>query len=205
MAKHQSETTAWRLFHRPIKIEMLNKFQFQRGQLEYMVGFTDLPDKNREEFLNDYSQLSKTTVQLAYIYDSGLPFNILYVEDLVLVDELITEHLANWANIINDQLSGIKPPPAEDFILLKNLQGHLKVLVDKFKPRVLKPATSLATANGLVDFNTMFGGYGSSISTGLDLGSTIETEIRSKVEQNNPTIEEAWDNSVWGVMENGDI
>lgn len=198
METNNAPTIAWQLFHRVYRIEMKNKFRYHREQLTRIPNFESWDSEQKHGFLEDYVQMAKTPIAMVLLHNQGIPFNILYAEDLFAIHTLFKNHFQRWEDIRNDQLSNRKPPPDSDFIIMQNFVSTIAHTAENIRKARVTKHTVVDQHTTLDEFEKMFGG-------GFGMRFEAVTPVVSRFDDQGHSANTSGVNDTWSMIENGNI
>lgn len=197
MSENKAPTVAYQLFHRTYRIEMQNKFRYHKEQLTLIPNFFEQPREQRESFLNDYTQLTRTPIAMVLLHAQGLPFQILYPQDLLEIHTLFEQHYRNWDEIRSDQLNNRVPPPDMDFIVMRNFSESIAHTAKTIRENRVDRNVVVDQHTDLSDFESIFGGiFGMGVPNKVEVVSALNKTASERSE---------WSDDTWGMIESGNI
>lgn len=186
-------TVAYLLFYKTFPIEMQNKFFYRGGRGSWLMGAPNTTDQEKQQFMNETIQVSRSPVGMMLLHHQRIPFSIVYPKDVITIFDLVKRHLDEWSDILTNPLRGNKkPPPAEDFVIMENFLKHITYIAEHYKQA--EALKSKDHKDYISEFESIFGG-----AFGFSSPVSIDSDRQHSFEQMRAVtnIKDAWDMSPW--------
>lgn len=124
-------SVCYKLFHHSFTIQMQNRFFYTEEHMKRVLGLTTGSDQFDRDVRNEYTQITRTPINMVCLHREGIPFSIVYPKDIIEIYDLLRQHLENWTAILSRPLSSKRPPPVEDFIAIEHFMVSIKFIVEQ--------------------------------------------------------------------------
>lgn len=194
------QTVAYKIFHTLFPVWMQNKFIWTDKHVQYTPGLLTGDTETDKAWANDTTIVRRTLAQIITLHDEGVRVQFERPKDYLIAYDLLNAHLARWAEIIENPVSGRVPPPVSELYAMDSYMREISYLALQQRNQ----QNAIARQNNKPGddlLSQMFSRFGSTVPH-TQAPILKEPEIPELTGRQSTNIQEAWNNSPWGKRGN---